>query len=107
MQIQLNNQFEQSGLGSYYIDKVIPMSSMHIKDVEMQDCSKMKKISSGISEHTVSTNHMSNVDVSSGEGGSADRIAEPTSNYSSIMYERWQRSNIISIPQLDQKDIFE
>jgi hypothetical protein len=67
----------------------------------MQDMSKpLKKQSSAISEHTVSTNHMSNMDGSSGDG-SATRAEEPTPNYSSIMYDRWQKANVVSIPQID------
>jgi len=46
-------------------------------------------------------------DTSSGDSGSANRIKEDKSNFTQIMLDRWARSNLNGIPQLDQKDIFE
>jgi hypothetical protein len=46
-------------------------------------------------------------DTSSGDSGSANRNKEDKFNYTQIMLDRWQKANLVGIPQLDSKDIFE
>jgi hypothetical protein len=96
----LNNQFEHSGTQRYTIDSVITsIAHGKGKDADMMDCSPVqKKMSCGTSDMTcVSTNNM---DLSSGDG-SGERASEIGSNYSKVMYDRWQKVNM-TIPQLDQ-----
>jgi hypothetical protein len=113
MQIQLNNQFEHNGMTKYCIDNVIPHTKFlqigKNKDVEMSDCTHLhynngRRMSDNAS--TVSTNQHSTNNTFSADD-SSERVNEGHQSFSAIMYDRWQRSNMVSIPQLDQKDIFE
>ena len=72
----------------------------------MSDLSNSHRRMSDFNGSTVSTNFQSANDTSSHEG-SSNIVNEGPQSYSGIMYDRWQRSNMVSIPQLDQKDIFE
>ena len=76
----------------------------------MKDCSdanaldKGKMASASSNKSSVSTEMQSNsnvsglVDTSSGDSGSAQRAIEDKSNFTQIMLDRWQRSNLKSIP---------
>jgi hypothetical protein len=92
MLIQLNNQFEHYGAQKYIIDNVIATPFIKDKDADMLDCtaSAKKKTSSIVSSDIMSTSNTA--DLSSGEG-SGERATEHGSNFSKVMYERWQKAN--------------
>ena len=88
----------------YFISNVLTSAPLYNptnrKDSDMQDCTRIqKRVSLDASDHagSHSTNFCSTDNIS-GDSGSANRMLEHTQSPSSIMYDRWQRSNILAIP---------
>lgn len=81
----------------------------------MKDATKENKLNvvKGSAEYQSSqSNTMSGISgstrgsLNSGESGSANRIEEMKGNYTTVMHERWHRSNQY-IPSLDRRDYME
>ena len=103
MQIQLNTQYEKSGLQGYKIDNVfkpnatvLPLKKMSSQDVDMMDQSKTPpgqktfgKYSSAMSVSTGANTADTQRSLSSGDDGSGDRRVEGKSQFTNVMYERW------------------
>jgi len=124
MLIQLNNQHMKSGQTNFIIDSVFKQTNFNIpkgkQDTEMHPESDATNDQAGNMSgshsktvRTRSTNstdfHLSAIGDCSTEDGSATRPREDSKHNSptQIMFERYNKSNALSIPMLDQKDIVE
>ena len=74
MQIQLNNQFEHNGIPNFQIDAIIRYCPPS-EDSDMADCTskKLPNLSKNLSDNSISTNNISNIEGQSSASGSGGR----------------------------------